>query len=285
MRERVWLAADARATLGAHADRGVPGWMALAAQGRTLSTDRDAAAARVDLPSGPLLVKWRHPSRKKGWKDALRPSRERTEARGLLAARAAGIDAPAPMLVIERRVGVRRLVGSVLVRPFVLGLTPADALLDDPGGERLLAPLVRHVRTWHDAGFRHGDGWPKNLLLSADGARAIPIGAPKARRVRAGAGVDALRLRDVARLVAYARLTWPEADAYALLDAYLAAPGLPGREVLERRLAPLVNRVLAKRSEDERTRPEREPDGPPLPVPLPPDREPVARQVRLLLFR
>lgn len=284
MRERVWLAAEARATLGAHADLSVPGWMALAGQGRTLSTDRDAAAARVDLPSGPLLVKWRRPSRKKGWKAAVRPSRERTEARGLVAARACGIDVPAPALVSERRTGLGRLVGSVLVRPFVLGLTPADALLDDPGGERLLAPLARHVRAWHDAGFRHGDAWPKNVLISADGTKAIPIGAPKARRVRAGTTLDPLRLRDLARLAAYARLTWPKADPYAWLDAYLAAPGLAARPTLERRLDPLVERVLAKRSADERTRPEREPDGPPLPVPLAPDPEPVPRQVRLLLL-
>jgi tRNA A-37 threonylcarbamoyl transferase component Bud32 len=282
MHERVWLSARARAELGAHADHGAPAWMAFAAQGRVLSTDRDSAAARVEGPDGPWLVKWRRPGSKKGWKGAWRASRERTEARGLAAARACGIDVPGALLVLERRTRFGRLVGSVLVRPYVLGLAPADALLHDAGGERLLPALARAVRGWHDAGFRHGDCWPKNVMLAPDGSRAVPVGAPKAKRVRAGASFDRLRARDVARLLAYEQLTWPAEGDGGLLDAYCEAPGLPKRATVAARLAPLVASVLARRSRDEATRSAREPDGPPSPKPLPPDTEAVPRRVRLL---
>ena len=282
MRERAWLAPEAGKTLGDLAQRSLAEWMALATSGSTLSTDRDSAAARVEGPAGPLLVKWRRPAGKKAWRSVLRPSRERTEARGLLLARACGIDVPAPLLILERRGAFGQLLGSVLVRPFALGLVPADVLLAAPDGRRRLAPLVRAVRGWHDAGYRHGDCWPKNLLLSEDGRRCLPIGAPKARRVGAGVTLDRLRLKDLARLAAGARLLWPTEDPCAFLDAYLgtqgvAAPGLPQRPQVERAVAPLLARVLAKRAEDERTRPAREPHGPPLPVPLSPDTRPIPR--------
>jgi hypothetical protein len=276
--ERAWLGPEAVAVLGEHLARSVAGWMALAGTGTTLSTDRDSAATRVEGPTGPLLVKWRRPAGRKAWKTVLRPSRERTEAQGLLLARACGIDVPSPLLILERRSAFGRLLGSVLVRPFVPGLSPADALLANSDGRRRLAPLARAVRGWHDAGYRHGDCWPKNLLLSEDGRRCLPIGAPKARRVAAGASLDPLRLRDLARLAAGARFLWPSEDPFAFLDPYLETPGLPPRPRVESAVAPLLARVLAKRAEDERTRPAREPHGPPLPVPLPPDARPIARQ-------
>jgi|GEM_PF-2984922 len=278
MRERAWLAREAGKALGDLAHRSLTEWMALATSGSTLSTDRDSAAARVAGPTGPLLVKWRCPARRKAWKSVLRPSRERTEARGLLLARACGIDVPAPLLVLERRGAFGQLLGSALVRPFALGLVPADVLLASPDGRRRLVPLVHAVRGWHDKGYRHGDCWPKNLLLSEDGLRCLPIGAPKARRVRAGFTLDRLRLKDLARIAAGARLLWPTEASCAFLDDYLAAPGLPQRPQVESAVAPLLARVLAKRAEDERTRPHREPHGPPLPVPLPPDTYPVARR-------
>lgn len=278
MRERAWLAPEAVKTLGNLAQRSLAEWMALATSGVTLSTDRDSAAARVEGPAGPLLVKWRRPAGRKAWRSVLRPSRERTEAHGLLLARACGIEVPAPLLILERRGAFGQLLGSALVRPFALGLVPADVLLAAPDGRRRLALLVRAVRGWHDAGYRHGDCWPKNILLSEDGLRCLPIGAPKARRVAAGLTLDRLRLKDLARLAAGARLVWPSEDPCAFLEDYVAVPGLPQRPRVESALAPLLARVLAKRAEDERTRPAREPHGPPLPVPLPPDTRPVARR-------
>ncbi len=282
MHERAWLGPEAAAALGDHLALSVAGWMVLAASGTTLSTDRDSAAARVEGPTGPLLVKWRRPAGSKAWKSVLRPSRERTEAHGLLLARACGIDVPPPLLILERRGAFGRLLGSALVRPFVPGLAAADALLAAPGGRALLAPLARAVRAWHDAGYRHGDCWPKNILLSENGHRCLPIGAPKARRVAAGSSLDRLRLRDLARLAAGASLLWPTDDPFAFLDAYVAAPGLPQRPRVESAVAPLLARVLAKRAEDVRTRPAREPHGPPLPVPLPLDTRAVRRRTLAL---
>ncbi len=278
MHERAWLGPEAVAVLGEHLTRSVAGWMALAGTGTTLSTDRDSAAARVEGPRGPLLVKWRRPRGRKSWGGASRPSRERSEALGLLRALAVGLPVPLPLLVLERRSVFGALLGSVLVRRFVEGLESADALLAASGGRALLAPLVRAVRTWHDAGYRHGDCWPKNLLLSRDGAQALPVGAPKASRVSAGTSLDRARLRDLARLAAGARFLWPSEDPFALLGPYLEAPGLPPRPQVEAEVAPFVARVLAKRAEDERTRPQREPHGPPLPVPLPPDTRAVRRR-------
>lgn len=282
MRERWWVAPGAGAALGLWARRSVPAWMEACARAQALSTDRDSAAVRLLGPAGALLVKWRRPSRAKGWKHALRPSRERREALGLLAARAIGLDVPAPLLVGERRTTLGRLVGSVLVRPWVEGLEPADLLLARAGGAALLAPLARALRAWHDAGWRHGDAWPKNLLLAPDGSRALPVGAPKAHVVGAGPRLDRARRRDLARLAAGLSVLEPTLDPLRFLPAYLEGPGLCDLASLERAVRPLLARVLAKRAEDVRSRPAREPHGPPLPVPLPDDAARVRRRERPL---
>lgn len=282
MRELWWVSSAAAEALGALGARSVSGWMAACAAGTTLSTDRDAAAVRLEGPRGPLLVKWRAVPAARRWRWWLRPSRERREARGLLAARDCGIDVPGPLAVGERRDALGRLVGAVLVRPFLEGLASAAEQFAADGGAVLLAPVARALRAWHDAGWRHGDCWPKNLLVAPDGARVVPIGAPQARAVPPGPRPDRARRADLARFAAGCRALWPTRDPFAFLDVYAPAGGAPSRAALEARSRPLLERVLAKRAEDERTRPQREPAGPPQPVPLPPDPGRLHRVTRRL---
>lgn len=290
MRETWWLSPEARAWTAPVRARSVAGWMAAAAAGRVLSTDRDAAAVRLDLDGRPVLLKWRAVRPERRTRTWLRASRERREALGLLAARALGIDVPAPLAVGERRDRAGRLLGAVLLRPWIEGLQPADEALAGAAGERLLPALAEALARWHASGYRHGDCWPKNLLVSPDGTRVLPIGAPRARRTAPDAPHrirrDRARWMDLARLAA--GLPRP-GDPLRVLAPYrraLSAPGsdpfLAPPEPLAAAVAPLLAHVLAKRAADERTRPQREPHGPPPPVPLPPDPRPPRRRERLL---
>jgi hypothetical protein len=276
--ERWWLAADARKVLGDRADLSVAGWMQAAADGEVLSTDRDSAAVHLQGPGMGLLVKWRAVPAAKRWRWWLRPSRERTEARGLQAARTCGIDAPEPLAVGERRDALGRLVGSVLVRTFIDGFT-ADEFLADAISPTALAELAGSLRRWHDAGYRHGDCWPKNLLVVGDGSGDLPIGAPNAFAGVAGPGLDRARFADLARFAAGFGELWPDRDPFAFLDDYVAAPPVLSRAVVEAGVRPLFEHVLEKRAEDVRTRPAREPNGPPFPAPLPADAHPPRRVV------
>jgi tRNA A-37 threonylcarbamoyl transferase component Bud32 len=275
MKEHWWFGRAAEATLAGREAWSVVEWMH--AGGDVLSTDRDAAVLRLDGPEQPLLVKWRVVLAEQRWRWWLRASRERCEARGLEHARARGIKIPAPLAVGERRDACGRLVASVLVRTYVEGFVNAAEALASPGGERFLAPLAQALRSWHDAGWRHGDCWPKNMLVAEDGSRVLPIGAPQAFVVHPGAHPDDDRLRDLARFAAGVGLSAQGRDPFAFLGDYLAAPVPLPRADFEAGIRARLERVLAKRAEDERTRPEREPHGPPRPVPLPPDPRPVPR--------
>jgi hypothetical protein len=278
VKERWWLRESEPEALGELVRLSVAGWMQVAASGTTLSTDRDSAAVRLQGPTEVLLVKWRAVRADQRWRWWLRHSRERNEAHGLLAARACGIRVPPVLAVGERRDRLGRLVGSVLVREFLDGFEAGDVALRGPGGEEVLAALAQGLHTWHAAGYRHGDCWPKNLLVGNVNRRdVLPIGAPQAVRVPPGASLDRLRLRDLARFEAGVRLHLPGYAPFHMLDTYLRGTALPARPVVEPLLVPLVERVLAKRAEDERTRPVREPSGPPRPVPLMPDAAPIPR--------
>lgn len=278
MKERWWLAANAREVLGDLSDLSVAGWMQRAAQGELLSTDRDSAASQLEGAVGPLFVKWRAVRPDQRWRWWLRPSRERREANGILAARRCGIEMPAPLAVGERRDALERLVGAVLVRPFIEGFTAAEFLVESVSTEAL-DDLAGTLRRWHDTGFRHGDCWPKNVLVVGDGSGDLPIGAPRAFAGTAGVHLDRPRFADLARFAAGLQELWPDRDPFAFLAAYAAVPPALARAMVEAAVRPLFERVLAKRAEDERTRPQREPHGPPHPVPLPPDSGPVARVV------
>jgi hypothetical protein len=257
-RETWWLEAAFRATLEAR--RSVAEWMALAADGTLLSSDRQSATARV----GDLLVKWRRPRAGRRWRTLLRPSRERREA---LAA-SGPFPWPRPLAVGERRRG-GLLVASALVRPFLPGRTAAEA--DDAGGDR----VVQALRAWHDAGFRHGDCYPKNVLLTPDAV--VPLGAPKARWVRPGPRWDRARAKDLAQWAAGREGLGLEPLAF--LTAYLAAaPGLSVEGHARERIGPRLRRIRTKKRRREATRPGREPLGPPRPLPLPPDPKPLPRR-------
>jgi hypothetical protein len=273
----IWWCAHATC-LEANGPLGRRGLVGVAAatrmEGRVLSSDRQSAAVLLaDAP--PLLVKWRRPV---GWRRSgrawNRPSRERKEARAALAARARGIPAPVPLAVGEHR-AAGRLLGAVLVRPFFEAVTPADRVL--AGNRDLVEGLARTLRAWHDAGFRHGDAYPKNVLVTA-GGEAWPIGVPAARFVRPGPRLDGARRKDLAQWAAGQRALLGEAEAFAFLDAYARPPGLPPRGRLERWIRPRYDRILEKKARREATRPAREGPVAPRPRPLPADHPPPGRR-------
>lgn len=264
MTESWWVAAPHREALEALAPLDIAAWMARAARGTVLSSDRQSMAVRVDAQGASWLVKWRHTLPARRTKTWGRPSRERRELRTAAAARARGIPALEAWAVGERR-RFGRLVGSVLVRPFDAAARVALDVL--PGAPAHAAALGTQVAGWHARGWRHGDAYAKNLLLLADGTTFAPIGHPHARFVapRIGA-LDAGVQRDLAQAV-----LGLEALAGDLVRPFLAAYAAgAGRapDVLRAALAPARGRILAKKAERLRTRPAREPDGPPQPRPL-----------------
>lgn len=274
MRETWWIAEDAEAALEKAALVSVAACMTVAAGGERLSSDRQSAAVRLGGDS-PLLVKWRRPRPGRRWKTWWRASRERHEAAVALGLVARGIETPAPLAVGERREGPR-LVGSVLVRPYLEGVETADRwLLTGNRSERALE-LVRALARWHDAGFRHGDCYPKNVLVDRETGQAMPIGAPYGTFVPAGPRLDRARARDLAQWV-----TGLEdlgfAASLGALTPYAEAVGL-GAEVFDA-VEPLKDRIQARKAARRASQPRREPDGAPLPVALPPDEGPVERRV------
>lgn len=276
MRERWWLAAERRAVLEDHGPLGVARWMHLPCETRVLSTDRQSAALRVD-GAPPLLVKWRRPLPGRRRRTFLRPSRERREAVAMLHARSRGIPCPAPWAVGERR-RLGFLQGAVLVREFDDGaLTVEEAAADE---QEVLDVLAAALRRWHDLGFRHGDCYPKNVLVGGTEDAMRPIGCPAARFLREGAYPDPLRMRDLAQLAAGFTALVPATDPFALLDVYLREPGLPDRRRVEALVRPFHARIMAKKKKRLATRPRREPDGPPPPVPLAPDEGEVRAEVQ-----
>lgn len=286
MHETWWLAADARSWLDPHElPLSVAGMMERCRAGRLLSSDRQSAAVLCEAEEAPLLVKWRAPRTGRTWKTTLRPSRERKEATFLLRAAADGIAVPAPIAVGERR-HAGRLVGSVLVRHFLPDLVPADVALRRPDASALEERLATALARWHDGGLRHGDCYPKNVLVASDGSEVLPIGAPAARWRRRGPRLDRPRRKDLAQWAAGCRDLVGEARAFDFLPHYAEAAGL-GRDAaaaLEARIQAPYARILARKAQRIATLPEREPDGPPAPRPLPPDApgEALPRRTRSL---
>ncbi len=264
MRDVWWLADGARAALEARAPLDVAAWMQPGDDREVLSTDRQSAAV-VWKGDAPLLVKWRAPiagRRRRTW---FRPSRERNEARAMQRAAALGIPVPSVLAVGERRAfGV--LVGAVLVRPFDAEARPAGrAAREDPS---VLIPLALALRSWHDAGLRHGDCYPKNILVGGAVDVPRPIGCPMASFVSPGPHLDRERLKDLGQFTAGCAALEPWSDPFGFLTTYADAPGLPEYEDLVAQVTPFYERVMERKALRERTRPQREPDGPPMPAPL-----------------
>ncbi len=282
MRETWWLARDARSVLAAHdLPLSVAGMMERSRKGRLLSSDRQSAAVlleggeTLEAVGTPLLLKWRAPRRGRRWRTFLRASRERREARFLLRVAERGISVPAALAVGERRHG-GRLVGSVLVRRYLPEHVPGDVALRRDASGPLEARLAAALADWHGAGVRHGDCYPKNVLVSPDGAEVVPIGAPAARWRRPGRRLDRWRRRDLAQWAAGCRdLFGADDEAFRFLAAYARAAGL-GTEAdtirrLQARIQAAYARILARKARRIATRPTREPEGPPAPSPLPPE--------------
>lgn len=256
-----------RSALEALAPLDVAAWMQPGEARMVLSTDRQSAAVRWEADP-PLLVKWRVPIPRRRARTWLRTSRERAEASALRTAAARGIQAPQPWGIGERRrFGV--LVGSVLVRAFDTTATPLDeAARHEPGR---LVEAGAALRRWHDVGFRHGDCYPKNVLVGGEAGTPQPIGCPKARFVAAGPDLDEARLRDLAQFAAGCGALQPWSDPFSFLVSYLEEPGLESYDDVSARAMPAYERIMEKKRERVRTRPQREPHGPPRPTPLPPD--------------
>ena len=103
--------------------------------------------------------------------------------RAYLRAAARSLPAPEPWAVAERRAKTR-LVGSVLVRPFWPEHRAADQALAQEG--ELVGPLAQALGSWHARGFRHGDCYPKNVLLGPDGSPEVTIVAGRVAHDPAG---------------------------------------------------------------------------------------------------
>ncbi|MDJ0520541.1 MAG: lipopolysaccharide kinase InaA family protein [Planctomycetota bacterium] len=264
MSETWWIAPDARQRLERHAPLDVAAWMQHGDDRVVLSTDRQSAAVRWQGDES-LLVKWRATlpgRRRRTW---MRASRERKEARALRRAATLGIATPQVLGVAERR---ERgfLLGSVVVRPYdEQAESAADAARRDPN---LVLLLAGALRGWHDAGFRHGDCYPKNMLVGGAAGEPRPIGCPMATFVRAGPQLDRARLKDLGQFTAGCAALEPWGDPFTFLMAYGEEPGLPPYDELMEAVTPFYERVMERKAERERTRPEREPDGPPQPKPL-----------------
>ena len=276
MAERWWVEEEHRAALEARAPLDVAAWMQPAADRRVLSSDRQSAAVCWDGET-PLLVKWRAPIPGRKAKTLLRPSRERAEAEAMARAAALGIPCPTAWAVGERRrLGV--LEGSVLIRPFdEHARTVDEALRHDPQVHVVAAAALRR---WHDLGFRHGDCYPKNVLVGGAREEPRPIGCPKARFVAPGTALDEARLKDLAQWAVGSAGASVLGDPFAFLavygerdgavDAGAGSAAFPPYEQFLERITPFYEAILAKKAERLRTRPEREPDGPPAPTPLSP---------------
>lgn len=277
MRETWWIAPDAEDVLDRAALLSVAGCMTVAAGGERLSSDRQSAAIRL-RGTPPLLVKWRRPRAGRRWKTWWRASRERREAAVALGLVDRGIETPLPIAVGERREGPR-LVGSVLVRPYVEGTETADVWMEGgPKAERA-HDLVRALAAWHDAGFRHGDCYPKNVLVDVERRLPMPIGAPYGVFHAPGRYLDRDRIHDLAQWVAGLEEAGFEA-ALGILTPYAEAVG-QGPALFEA-VRPHLERIQARKAARRASQPEREPHGAPLPTPLPPDQSPVTRRVRPL---
>ena len=79
----------------------------------------------------------------------------------------------------------------------------------------------------------------------------------------------ATRCKDLAQWAAGSAGASALGDPFAFLAFYGEAPGLPDYDELIAAIEAPFEKILERKAERIRTRPEREPDGPPMPEPLP----------------
>jgi len=246
MAQRLWFTEEGR-----RAVEGIAPLAEAASRGTLLSVGRQAAAASV----GTLLVKWRTTRPGRRLRTCFRPSAECREARALLRCSALGLGCPEPLVVAELRQGPL-LRGSLSVRPFLGGWRDGTAHVAGGGP---VEPMLRALRRWHDAGFRHGDCWPRNILVSADATGSIPIGCPKAAFVARGEGRDRRRIGDLARLIHGISRARERTDGEALFLVY--AEGSGSLRALWPEVQARIGRLQAR---------DARPKGPSLPARTPP---------------
>jgi hypothetical protein len=263
MKERWWVAEEHLEALEAHLR--VSTWMQPGPERELLSSDRQSAAVRVE-GSPALFVKWRRPRHGKARRTFLRASRERLEARAARRLDRLGIPTPQPWAVGElRERGALR--GAVLVRAFTEDYVTAreQAAAEPASLERCAAALAG----WHESGFRHGDCYPKNMLVLSEEA-VQPIGYPKASFASGGPRWDKARRKDLGQFAAgFLELGL---DPFAWVAAYVAAlEETSDTGTVEARARAAFERVMERKRARLASQAAREPEGPPPPEPLAPE--------------
>ncbi len=223
------------------------------------------------LPGEDLFLKWYIATTLRAkFTSTYRPSRAERECRALKAMRALGADAAEPVAFGAFR-RWRVVVLSFLVTRAIPGAVPLEALLADrsalPGvcrssaADRAAARVLGGtVGRLHRGGFRHGDLYTRNVLVTVGEAapRFHLIDAPSGEVVPAGRKAERLRIHDLAAIEKGARRFVPPRIRLAFFRAYLAAAGLPRRAEAIR--GAILARVEAKTAESRRTEARRRSD-------------------------
>src|SRR5262245_15219752 len=147
----------------------MPDPSAALSRGEPVKRNLYRAAARVDVEGlGVVLLKVHRP---RGLVDtlraALRPSRARSEWRAARYLVGAGIPTPEPLLLAERRHGLRLEQAASASRFLSCRETFAPALRAQPAAKAraLVARASRWLRSMHDRGISHGDLHSGNVLV------------------------------------------------------------------------------------------------------------------------
>ncbi|MBL9089206.1 MAG: hypothetical protein JNM10_18855 [Planctomycetia bacterium] len=227
----------------------LPDPSAALARGEPVKRNLYRAAARLDVPHlGVLLLKVHRP---RGFVDglraALRPSRARKEWTASRYLRGAGVPTPAPVLVAERRRGLRLVQAASAARFLGRRETFAPALAAQPPAKAraLLARAGRLIRAFHDRGISHGDLHSGNLLVAPGPGDRCGLDVIDLHTVKVGApvGPRARRAQLAQWLHSLAAVAGP-GGRLRLLLAYLGAR--PDRRVLARAWAGVEAGVAAR---------------------------------------
>lgn len=125
-------------------------------------------------------------------------------------------------------------------------------------------------------------GLPPRRLLPQERARRPRDARGGAHRRAVRTRLDRPRARDLAQWAVGLEALGVE-DPLAFLAPYAEAAGFGLGPDLEASVRPLRTRILARKAARRAGQAHREPGGAPLPVPLPPDPEPVVRRIRPLV--
>lgn len=215
------------------------------AKHKMLKDSHTATVCEITLPTNPpVKVIAKRPLARNAWKKLTQlfgPSRNQRAWRIANMLRNRDIATAQPMAIIERRLFGGVLLDSLLLTEFIDGAVDLETFLTRdlaalPGGrqrvvkDRLIAAVVRTVKTFHDRGFVHRDLKAPNLLVTwAPPYESEPLltfidmdGISFARRPG-----ESQRLRAVVRLCASLlhSAACTRTDKLRFLKSYLAGPG------------------------------------------------------------